>query len=157
MLCIDEFEGLCKQEKREVFTLDFFTALRAMTQAGLCLVVASQHPLIEIVGDGIKTSPFFNVFEQLKLKPFTLEEAQAFGQTKGTKAGFTKKEQEYLLKYGREQDLWPPLRLQLVGTMLLEDKTLAEREGPQYYRPNDPSYWQEFEQRLEEKYRGAVR
>jgi serine/threonine protein kinase len=155
LLCIDEFEGL---GKRQEFTLDFFTSLRAMTQIGLGLVVASRSPLIDIVGDIGKTSGFFNVFEQLTLEPFSLEEAQAFVQAKGHQAGFTDHERNCLLKYGQvEKDQWPPIRLQLVGKMLLEDKTLARKEGSHYYRPNDPGYWQKFEQRLEEKYRGVVR
>jgi hypothetical protein len=41
--------------------------------------------------------------------------------------------------------------------MLLEDKTLADKSDPSYYRPNDLGYWKRFEQRLEEKYSGAVR
>lgn len=155
LLCIDEFEGF---GKRQEFTLDFFTSLRAMTQLGLGLVVASRSPLIDIVGDNGKTSGFFNVFEQLTLEPFSLFEAQTFVQAKSILAGFTDQEREYLLKYGQiDEDQWPPIRLQLVGKMLLEDKTLAQKEGSHYYRPNDPSYWQKFEQRLEEKYRGVVR
>jgi len=155
LLCIDEFEGL---GKRQEFTLDFFTSLRAMTQIGLGLVVASRSPLIDIVGDIGKTSGFFNVFEQLTLEPFNIEEAQAFVQAKGVQAGFSDQERDCLLKYGQvENDQWPPIRLQLVGNMLLEDKTLARKEGSHYYRPDDPGYWQKFEQRLEEKYRGVVR
>jgi len=155
ILCIDEFEGL---GKRQEFTLDFFISLRAMTQINLGLVVASRSPLIDIVGDNGNTSGFFNVFEQLTLEPFSLEEAQAFVQAKGLQAGFTGQERDYLLKYGQiEKDQWPPIRLQLVGKMLLEDKTLARKEGSHYYRPNDPSYWEKFEQRLEVKYRGVVR
>ena len=155
LLCIDEFEGM---GKRQEFTLDFFTSLRALTQIGLGLVVASRSPLIDIVGDIGNTSGFFNVFEQLTLEPLTLEEAQTFVQAKGIQAGFTDHERDCLLKYGqREKDQWPPIRLQLVGKMLLEDKTLARKEGSYYYRPDDPGYWQKFGQRLEEKYRGVVR
>jgi len=56
-----------------------------------------------------------------------------------------------------DEQLWPPLRLQLVGKLLLEDKFLAAEEGPHYYRPKDPAYWQEFEERLSEKYRVVMR
>jgi serine/threonine protein kinase len=155
LLCIDEFEGL---GKRQEFTLDFFIGLRAMTQIGLSLVVASRSPLIDIVGDNGETSGFFNVFEQLTLEPFSLEEARAFVRAKAVQAEFNDQEQDLLLRHGQVgKDQWPPIRLQLVGKMLLEDKTLARKEGLHYYRPNDLSYWQKFEQRLEEKYRGVVR
>ena len=67
------------------------------------------------------------------------------------------------MKYGQEtlvgnnEQQWPPLRLQLAGQMLLTDKNLARTGQSRYYRPTDGSYWQEFEKRLEETYRGAVR
>ncbi len=155
LLCIDEFEGF---GNREAFDLNFFNSLRAMTQVGLGLVVASKRPLIAIVGDYGKTSGFFNIFEQLTLKPFNLKEAEAFAQDKSIQSGFTEQERAYLLKYGQKDgQQWPPIRLQLVGKMLLEDKNLAAEGSLDDYRPDDPKYWREFEERLEEKYRGVVR
>ena len=154
ILCIDEFEGLDNEQE---FDLNFFRSLRSIAEAGLVLVVASKRPLIEIVGEPGKTSGFFNIFEQLTIEPFNLEEAEAFAKAKGNQAGFTDQERDLLLKYGQtEEQRWPPLRLQLVGKMLLGDKLLGEKEGVRYYSPNDPSYWQKFERRLEDKYRGAV-
>lgn len=62
-----------------------------------------------------------------------------------------------LLKYGQLADArWPPIRLQLVGKMLLDDKALHVKEGELRYRPDDPDYWQRFALHLEEKYRGVV-
>ena len=155
VLCIDEFEGF---GNRQAFDLNFFSALRAMTQIGLSLIVASKEPLIDIVGEYGKTSGFFNVFEQLSIKPFSVKDAERFVQVKGTQAHFTDQERKQLLHFGQEGGEYRPLRLQLVGKMLLEDKLLAIREkDSDYYRPNDPSYWHEFEKRLEETYRGVVR
>lgn len=155
ILCIDEFEGF---GNRKAFDLDFFNGLRAMTQAGLGLVVSSKRPLIDIVGDYGKTSGFFNVFEQIALKPFSAEEAEEFIRAKALQAGFTDQIRARILKYGQKgEQQWPPLRLQLTGKLLMEDKILALSEGSQYYRPEDPNYWREFEERLEEKYRGVVR
>jgi serine/threonine protein kinase len=154
VLCIDEFEGF---HDRQTFDFHFFSALRAMTQNGLCLIVASKSPLIDFVGDIGKTSGFFNVFEQIRLKQFTIKDAERFAQYKANQAGFTDQERKHLLQYGQQNGEYWPLRLQLVGKMLIEDKTLATLEQDQdYYRPDDPMYWQEFEHRLEETYRGAV-
>ena len=86
VLCIDEFEGL---SNRQIFNLSFFRSLRAMAQAGLVLVVASRKPLIDIVGRDGETSGFFNIFEQLTLKPFNIDIARKFAQDKGDQAGFT--------------------------------------------------------------------
>jgi serine/threonine protein kinase len=154
LLCIDEFESF---GKRQEFAFDFFASLRGMTQIALSLVVASKSPLIDIVGEAGMTSNFSNVFEQLLLEAFTLEDAQEFVEVKGKQAGFTTKERDTLLHYGKiNEGQWSPLRLQLVGELLHGDKLLAQRKGQQYYRPDDWNYWQEFEQRLEKKYRSVV-
>ncbi len=129
-----------------------------MTQNGLCLIVASKRPLIEVVGEYGKTSGFFNVFEQLMIRPFNVKEAERFIQSKGAQAGLTDQERAYLLQYGQHAGKYWPIRLQLVGKMLLEDKLLAVQEqDPDYYQPEDPHYWQEFERRLEETYQGVMR
>lgn len=155
VLFIDEFEGLTNEQ---TFNLRFFTGLRAIAQAGLVLVVASKRPLIDLVSNTLKTSPFFNIFEKLTLKPFTAKEAENFITTKSLAASFTTQEQERFLLYGcAEQGACLPIRLQLVGTMLLEEKTLAEQEGQNDYCPSDPAYLHDFEQRLAEKYQEVVR
>ena len=105
---------------RCAFDLHFFTALRAMAQAGLSLVVASKSPLIDIIGNNGQTSGFFNIFEQLIMKPFSTK-AERFAQFKGTQAGLSDEERSRLLQFGRRGVEYWPLRLQLVGKMLLED------------------------------------
>ncbi len=146
VLCIDEFEGF---GNREEFTLDFFRALRAMTQKfDLVLVTVSRSPLSTIVGKDVETSGFFNIFEPLTLEPFDIHEAGEFIQAKGKQANFTEQEYQCMWKYGEESEQeWPPLRLQLVGKMLLADRGQSE---------HDPAYRQKFEQRLEDVYRGVV-
>lgn len=155
VLCIDEFESFSNSH---VFDLSFFQGLRAIASSGLCLVIASNTSLIDIVSKQIQTSPFFNIFEQLTLKPFTLKEAEIFARAKSIQASFIEQEHERLLSYGKiDEGQWSPLRLQLAGKLLLEDKLLAEQDDPDCYRPHDPLYWTNFEQRLEERYRGVVR
>jgi transcriptional regulator with XRE-family HTH domain len=146
VLCIDEFEGF---GNRAEFTLDFFRALRAMTQKfDLVLVAISRSSLSAIVGKDVETSGFFNIFEQLTLAPFDFQEASEFIQLKGQQANFTEIEYQCMWKYGEEsKQEWPPLRLQLVGKMLLADRVQAGQ---------DPLSWQKFEQRLEDVYRGVV-
>jgi transcriptional regulator with XRE-family HTH domain len=141
ILCIDEFEGVCKTPD---FRLEFLEYLRAIAQDGLGLVVASKRPLIDIaqemMGHDGQTSPFFNIFMQIALKPFSLQEAERFVQGKAKEAMFNETECEYLLRYSEYegQKLWYPLRLQLVGTLLQEDKLLAAQGAPELYRPEDP-------------------
>lgn len=156
VLCVDEFERLTH---RAEFDLAFFTELRSITQAGLGMVVVSKDPLIEIVSENLKTSPFFNVFVQLRLVPFDQEDAEQFAQEKSAQAGFTDQERAYLLKYAQmsNQQAWPPLRLQLVGELLLNDKRLSARTGNRHYRPEDPEYWMEFKERVQDMYQGMVK
>src|SRR6266536_6159043 len=124
---------------------------------GLVLVIASKSPLMDLVSERCRTSPFFNIFEQVALKPFTKVEAEEFAQAKSKEARFNDDECVALLKYGQiDKQEWPPLRLQLVGKMLLEDKNLAAAGNPDYYQPGEPEYWKDFKQRLEEKYGGTV-
>ena len=148
-----------KALNRQVFDLEFLANLRYLAQNGLVLVISSKSPLIGLVSEHCKTSPFFNIFRQIALKPFDKTDAEDFAHKKSAQAGWNDEEQAALLKYGRlksHQQQWPPLRLQLVGQMLQEDKSLAETETPDYYRPSDATYWHKFEQRLEEEYRGVI-
>lgn len=152
VLCIDEFEGFGNKAE---FTLDFFRALRAMTQkCDLVLVTVSRNSLSTIVGKDGETSGFFNIFEPLTLEPFDYQEANEFIQAKGQQANFTESEYQYMWKYGEESEQeWPPLRLQLVGKMLMADRGQSLPSLPSL---SDPLYLQRFEQRLEDVYRGVV-
>src|SRR5450755_178483 len=160
VLCIDEFEAF---GKNAVFDLQFLSELRRLAGPGLglCFVIASKTPLIDIVGDIGKTSGFYNIFEQLTLRPFNSEEADEFIDTKGAQAGFNDQERDYLRTNGREYGpkgaQWPPLRLQIAGSVLERDKKLAAAGHPEHYRPSDIAYWKEFEEQLNEKYRGMVK
>ena len=157
VLCIDEFEGFFN---KQAFDFGFLANLRYLAlNDGLVLVIGSKSSLIDLVSEHYKTSPFFNIFDQLSLKPFKKAEAEEFAQKKSAQAGWNDEERAALLTYGQEKKgthKWPPLRLQLAGQMLLEDKHLAATGAPDYYRPGDATYWHEFERRLEEKHRGVV-
>jgi len=148
VLCIDEFESF---SDRPEFSCDFFEGLRAMTQVSdLVLVISSRNPLHHVVTKSTQGSPFFNIFENLLLKPFSYTEAEQFIREKGKQAGFTPQESDYLLKYGRVNDneeAWLPLRLQLAGKILEEELDQARR---------DPHYRQSFEERFRMKYESVM-
>lgn len=154
ILCIDEFEALIKHPE---FDLEFFMRLRSLAQSGLILITASKLPLIEAVKDNRQTSPFFNIFEQLTIGPFVQEEAEEFVQEKSATAHFTEREQEALLRYGQiNEGQWPPIRLQLTGTMLWNEKMVEAKNNSSSSHSYDSQYWQDFRVRLEEKYRAVV-
>jgi len=156
VLCIDEFEGLTHHPAE--FDLQFFEGLRAITEVGLGLVVLSKEPLIDLVSESTRTSPFFNVFLQLNLSPFERADAEQFVQEKGAQAQFTEQERAYLLAYGQsEKEQFPPLRLQLVGEMLLNEKRAVDSASQHHYRPLDPEFWQALKERLDAAYSGMVK
>src|SRR5579859_3057397 len=124
VLCIDEFEGF---NNRQEFNVDFVEGLRAMTQSdGLVLVTVSKSPLKDLIEELTgQTSPLFNIVQQIPLLPFTKQEAQEFVNDKSNMASFTKKESDFFFNQSTLYSAsgvpcWPPLRMQLVGQMLLE-------------------------------------
>jgi hypothetical protein len=160
VLCIDEFAGLIGLPG---FDKSFVVGLRAIAEdEGLVLITASRQPLHEVIEHIIgETSPLFGIMSQLTLKPFTESEAQTFVQEKSQQAGFSEQEQFFFLKCaaihqsdGTKQ--WPPLRLQLVGQMLLDDKRMAasERRG---YNVQETLYQADFKRRLDDQYRAVTR
>lgn len=149
VLCIDRFETFIT---RPAFDQHFFGGLRALAQAGLCLITTSKRRLVDIVVEATQASSLINVFDQITLRPFNEREAADFVMKKGAQASFTEQERQYLLHYGMlEEHSWLPLRLQLVGQMLLEDKRAED------YQPEDSYYWQSFTSRLDERFRGVIR
>lgn len=153
ILCIDEFEGF---RRIDAFSTTALEHLRAIAQAGLGLVVASQQELHETVEGPMRTSPFFNIFRRMILKPFTQQEAEEFVRVKADEAGFSDEVSAALLKYSKrkEADVWFPSRMQLAGSILFQDKCEGklptEKDGQNSDCPEVTDYWQKFKQRLDE-------
>ncbi|MDQ2906795.1 MAG: helix-turn-helix domain-containing protein [Chloroflexota bacterium] len=146
VLCIDRFESFTRDSQE--FGFDFYHGLRALAQvADFVLVVTSKKPLYEVVGREGETSGFCNIFEQVMLAPFSVGETEQFIHEKSLKAGFTTEECDYLWRYGREgkEDLWLPVRLQLAGKLLLEEKE---------QNPAAPLHRSRFEQHFADAYQG---
>ena len=148
VLCIDEFESL---GSREVFSLDFYEGLRAMTSTSdLVLIISSKHSLREVVAKEAQGSPLFNVFEQISLNPFGYSDTEQFIFEKGNLAQFQPNERQYLWSYGRiseDEQVWWPLRLQLAGKILVEDLDQARK---------DRNYRQSFEERFNAIYQAVM-
>ncbi len=148
VLCIDEFEGIKFDER-------LLNSLRSLATSGkLCIITASRRPLFSIIKDKLgKTSPFFNIFEQIQLGLFGYEEAEKFATEKGPQAGFDCPEQQYLLQYAEEggnQQRWYPIKLQLVGEMIEEDRYYHQ------YQPDNAEYWQRFRATMNERLSGLM-
>jgi hypothetical protein len=160
ILCIDEFAGLIGLPG---FDKSFVVGLRAIAEdEGLVLIITSRQPLHEVIEHIIgETSPLFGIMPQLTLKPFIELEAQTFVQEKSQQAGFNVQEQSFFLKCAaiHQTDVlkqWPPLRLQMVGQKLLDDKRMAE-EGRREYNVQNISYQTDFIRRLDDQYQAETR
>ncbi len=154
ILCIDEFEGVRKQPD---FSLKVLENLRAIAQQHqLALVTASRERLLDVVARDAasKTSPFFNIFLQLRLGPFSRQEAESFVEKKGQQAQFTEQERLLLLACSQDQEReqWHPWRLQFTGELIHQDKILAADN----YRPGDPAYKEELLQCIEDGAQGVI-
>jgi len=160
VLCIDEFAGLLG---RPGFDIAFLSALRSIAEDdGLVLITASKQPLHEVIEQMTgQTSPLFNIMPRLPLKPFTEPEARAFIEKEGQQAGFDQQERAFFQVCAAifapdGTTGWPPLRLQLVGKMLLYEKQQAIAEQ-RLYAVSDAAYQAAFKQRLDEQYKAMVR
>ena len=160
ILCIDEFAGLIRLPG---FDKSFVVGLRAIAEdEGLVLIIASRQPLHEVIKHMIgETSPLFGIMPQLTLKPFIESEAQTFVQEKSQQASFNVQEQSFFLNCaaihqtdGMKQ--WPPLRLQMVGQMLLDDKRMFA-DGRRGYNVKNPLYRTDFIRRLDDQYQAETR
>jgi hypothetical protein len=76
VLCLDDFEELAL--RRNQFTRDFFSTLRACGQLGLSIITASQSPLSTFTNFDDMTSPFYNIFPVLTLEVFSNSDAEDF-------------------------------------------------------------------------------
>lgn len=160
VLCIDEFAGLIGKPG---FDSMFLNELRSIAEDdGLVLITASKQPLHEVIEQMTgQTSPLFNIMPRLPLKPFTELEARTFIDEKGQQAGFDQEERAFFLECAAISTLegimgWPPLRLQLVGKMLHDEKRAAIAEQ-RVYAVSNTTYQVDFKQRLHEQYKAMVK
>jgi hypothetical protein len=128
VLLMDEFEYVTQNAH---FKSDFFGGLRALAiHHGVTLVPATRRELVEMChSDEIKGSPFFNIFANVVLRPFTRPEVDEL-LTGYTQDGLTSPEQDFVWSLGGGY----PHFLQTAGYYLLEGKVqgLTENELEKY-------------------------
>lgn len=73
VLCLDDFEALT--ERPRTFTSDFFLDLRSLSTAGAALIVTAGRPLSDLLPSNQPTSPFFSIFQIIRLDPLSPEDA----------------------------------------------------------------------------------
>jgi AAA+ ATPase superfamily predicted ATPase len=119
VLLLDEFEYVTQNPN---FGSDFFGGLRALAiHQNLPLVTATRRELVDLChSEEIKGSPFFNIFANVVLRPFSREEVYEMldGYLANTNLNFSPKEKELVIRLGGGY----PFFIQMAGSYLLEAK-----------------------------------
>lgn len=158
VLCIDSIEHF---DAVNGFDLNFFNDLFAITNIGLVMVVTSKKSKKSLDKDmQFNGNSLFKEFAFFKLENFNDTDARAFIQSKGKQAGFTSKEQAFLLDCTKKEknkrnlgECWPPLRLQVAGGLRLDHKALIDKDNARLYNVAEESYKHRFLDEFEKRYR----
>jgi hypothetical protein len=124
VLLLDAFDNITLNKH---FDPEFFAFLRAQATIGkISYVTATISPLAEVRHRGIADSPFFNIFYNYPLGPFTLEEAQELVTRPAKEAGlpFSENETAWILEMAGRH----PFFIQRICYCLFEEKTVQGME-----------------------------
>jgi AAA+ ATPase superfamily predicted ATPase len=119
VLMMDEFEYITQNPN---FKSDFFGGLRALAiHHGVALLPATRRELVDLChSDEIKGSPFFNIFANVVLRPFTRQEVDQLlkGYSKQMEAPMTSGECDLIWNLGGGY----PFFVQMAGYYSIEGK-----------------------------------
>ncbi len=119
VLFMDEFEYVTQNPN---FKSDFFGGLRALAiHSGVALIPSTRRELVDLChSDEIKGSPFFNIFANVVLRPFSQAEVTELinGYTQGTEYAFTSEESAIVHNLGGGY----PFFVQAAGHYVMEAK-----------------------------------
>jgi hypothetical protein len=121
IVCLDEFEELLNTNS---FSDDFFDVLRhLMSESAIAFVIASTHPLDDLVSADKYTSPFFNIFTVIKIGEFivdqNLDEADLIvDRGRHCDRPFSDSDTKFMRKLAGRH----PYKLQLAGSLIYQSK-----------------------------------
>jgi len=125
VLMMDEFEYVTQNAN---FKADFFGGLRALAiHHGLALIPSTRRELVDLChSDEIKGSPFFNIFANVVLRPFSRAEVDEAldGYTRQSEYALAPDERDFIWSLGGGH----PFLVQMAGYYLLEGKTQGVTE-----------------------------
>jgi AAA+ ATPase superfamily predicted ATPase len=119
VLLMDEFEYVTENPN---FKSDFFGGLRALAiHSGVALLPATRRELVDLChSEEIKGSPFFNIFANVVLRPFSRDEVNEMLETylQNSEVTFTTEEKDFIWATGGGY----PIFAQMAGHYLMEGK-----------------------------------
>ncbi len=105
--------------KKQEFNDDVFDTLRSLGNNGhIAYVTASLNSLKTLCEKGKFTSPFYNIFSEVKLGKFTPEETMEFFSTRGESFGFNQGGIEFIYEIADNH----PLHLQIACDHVFKNK-----------------------------------
>lgn len=120
VLLLDEFEYVTENSN---FKIDFFGGLRSLAiHHGLALILATRRELVDLChSEEIKGSPFFNIFANVVLRPFSSEEVNEMlvSYTQTGEFALTPQERDFIWSLSGGY----PIFAQMAGHYLIEGKT----------------------------------
>jgi len=122
IIIINEFEILTDEEHINEFGKQFYNTLRMLSEQSYCaLITISCKPLKELCKKllGI-SSPFYNIFEEIPLKNFTVEEADLFLRNRHDNVSLRNNEISFIKKNIAEYQ--HPLILQISCDVLFKNR-----------------------------------
>jgi AAA+ ATPase superfamily predicted ATPase len=119
VLMMDEFEYVTENPN---FKNDFFGGLRALAiHHGVALIPSTRRELVDLChSDEIKGSPFFNIFANVVLRPFSREEVDELleNYTREGELAFAPKEKNFIWELGGGY----PMFVQMAGHYHMEGR-----------------------------------
>jgi len=117
---VNEFEGLVA--RTEGFGDNVLESWRSLGDDGqIAFVTGSQRSLTQVERARRLTSPFYNIFSQVRLAEFTDEETDQFAAWALRTGAFSRTDMAFILRTGNRD----PLRLQVAAWHLFEAKEAA--------------------------------
>jgi len=84
IIIINEFEILTDEEHILEFGKQFYNTLRMLSEQSYCAIITTFCKSLKVLCKKILgiSSPFYNIFEEIPLKNFTIEESESFLRSK---------------------------------------------------------------------------
>lgn len=121
VVLLDEFEALAGHGQEYGDSL--LESWRSLGNEGqMTFVTSSAKPLDEVTHQSGLTSSFYNIFAQLKLEPFTAQEARDFGARALRRGRLEPGDDVFILRVGEQH----PLRLQVAAWHVYEARQSGE-------------------------------
>jgi hypothetical protein len=132
VLCLDEFGQMAR--RHQAFPQEVFMTLRACGQRGMSILTAAPHRLSELTDPQADTSPFFNTFPMLPLRPFTRKDAGDYVDLhREGVPGFSAAERDRIVEFAQGH----PLALQAACYHVLNSRRYGDEIGAALERARD--------------------